>query len=346
MRQRAMIAMAIANEPRILIADEPTTALDVTIQAQIVEVMKAAQDETHAATILITHDLGLDRRARRSRRRDVRRTCRRARRRLRDLQQPEASVHGRAHELARATRCRSRVARSDPRPAPEHDLAASWLRISSAVRPLPGPRDAVEPRSLRCGLSARAASTSRRATSPRSSPRSTSSARSWRIRRERDPGADSGGACADEMTNGGDELLRVEGLVKHFPDQGRDLQAHGRTGGGRLRRRPLRPKRRDARHRRRVRVRQDDAGSDDHQADRADRRDGSSSTAAISPALKRKAMRPVRRDIQIVFQDPYASLNPRMTVRDIVGEPLRIHGLYRRQRRARAAWRSSCARSG
>ena len=59
MRQRAMIAMAIANEPRILIADEPTTALDVTIQAQIVEVMKAAQEETHAATILITHDLGL-----------------------------------------------------------------------------------------------------------------------------------------------------------------------------------------------------------------------------------------------------------------------------------------------
>ena len=59
MRQRAMIAMAIANEPRILIADEPTTALDVTIQAQIVEVLKAAQRETHAATILITHDLGL-----------------------------------------------------------------------------------------------------------------------------------------------------------------------------------------------------------------------------------------------------------------------------------------------
>jgi oligopeptide/dipeptide ABC transporter ATP-binding protein len=59
MRQRGMIAMAIANSPSILIADEPTTALDVTIQAQIIEVMKTAQQETHAATILITHDLGL-----------------------------------------------------------------------------------------------------------------------------------------------------------------------------------------------------------------------------------------------------------------------------------------------
>jgi oligopeptide/dipeptide ABC transporter ATP-binding protein len=54
-----MIAMAIANQPALLIADEPTTALDVTIQAQILEVLKKAQEETHAATILITHDLGL-----------------------------------------------------------------------------------------------------------------------------------------------------------------------------------------------------------------------------------------------------------------------------------------------
>ena len=59
MRQRAMIAMAIANDPSVLVADEPTTALDVTIQAQIIEVLKAAQRETHAATVLITHDLGL-----------------------------------------------------------------------------------------------------------------------------------------------------------------------------------------------------------------------------------------------------------------------------------------------
>jgi oligopeptide/dipeptide ABC transporter ATP-binding protein len=59
MRQRAMIAMAIANNPSVLVADEPTTALDVTIQAQIVEVLKKAREETQAAIVLITHDLGL-----------------------------------------------------------------------------------------------------------------------------------------------------------------------------------------------------------------------------------------------------------------------------------------------
>jgi oligopeptide/dipeptide ABC transporter ATP-binding protein len=59
MRQRVMIAMAIANEPKLLIADEPTTALDVTVQAQVLDVLREARDRTGAATILITHDLGL-----------------------------------------------------------------------------------------------------------------------------------------------------------------------------------------------------------------------------------------------------------------------------------------------
>ena len=59
MRQRAMIAMSLANRPDVLIADEPTTALDVTIQAQVLEVFERIQEKTNSAIILITHDLGV-----------------------------------------------------------------------------------------------------------------------------------------------------------------------------------------------------------------------------------------------------------------------------------------------
>ncbi|GAA1525201.1 peptide/nickel transport system ATP-binding protein [Microbacterium ginsengiterrae] len=59
MRQRVVIAIAMANNPKLIIADEPTTALDVTIQAQILDLIEKAQDETGAATIMITHDMGV-----------------------------------------------------------------------------------------------------------------------------------------------------------------------------------------------------------------------------------------------------------------------------------------------
>jgi oligopeptide transport system ATP-binding protein len=59
MRQRAMIAMALSCSPKLLIADEPTTALDVTIQAQIIELLKELKDKLQMSVIFITHDLGV-----------------------------------------------------------------------------------------------------------------------------------------------------------------------------------------------------------------------------------------------------------------------------------------------
>ena len=197
MRQRAMIAMAIANDPTILIADEPTTALDVTIQAQIVEVLKTAQAETHAATILITHDLGLDRGACRPRGRHVRGPGRRARRRLHDLRLPPPSLHGRPHEQPCQGRCGPGPPRADSRPATEPDHAAAGMCVSPSLCAVSRPRD-LQDRHPASFARPRKAVISPRATLPRSSHSVTRmSVPDRRAADDRDRGPDGFGACAD-----------------------------------------------------------------------------------------------------------------------------------------------------
>ena len=269
MRQRAMIAMALSNEPKLLIADEPTTALDVTVQAQILQLLARLQRELGMAVVLITHDLGVVAEV---------------------TDQIVVMYAGRIVEAA-AT---EKIFR-----APEHPY--TWGLLQSIPR-LDKPRD--EPLVPIAGLPPSLINASQRLLVPsplpvraRAAPpgRATAGAAARRSlaprrvpARKRDAQADleraarrqgsAAGARGRRARGGagmseGRALVEVRDLVKHFPlTRGIVFQKTGRRGACGRRRVLRRAARRDARHRRRDGMRQDDHGAPDHAAARADQR--------------------------------------------------------------------------
>jgi peptide/nickel transport system ATP-binding protein len=321
MRQRAMIAMALAMDPAVLLADEPTTALDVTVQAQILDLLGTLQAERGTAVVMITHDLGV--------------VAGRADRVL-------VMYAGKVAEVGSVYDIYQR-----PRHAYTFGLLSSLARLdqrrTERLRPIRG-----QPPSLirvppgcpfhpRCPFATEVCRTEVPALVPK------------------DDGPDHVAAChhsaevaAAAIEAGqdqpvvvpspsdlpvvppapaGDPLLKVDGLVKYFPitsgivfkhkvgdvraidgvsfsvAPGETLALVGESGCGksttaRAILRLLEPTHGS--------VKIDDEEITDVSAHR---------------------LRTLRREMQIVFQDPYASLNPRMTVRNILSEPFKIHGL-------------------
>jgi len=263
MRQRVMIAMALACRPKLLIADEPTTALDVTIQAQILALIKQLQDEEHMSVLFITHDMGV---------------VAEIADRVVVMYQGEAVETGSTGDI---------FAR------PEHPYTRRLLAAVPQVgamdgRDLPLRFPTVD---LKTGLTR--------------APKETK----------------------DTVMRGGEPLLRVQDLTVRFDVRSKagragrvhavenvsfDLQAGetlalvGESGCGK-----------STTGRAVLRLNEPTSGSVKLQG-----RD--------IVGLDRRAMRPLRRRMQMIFQDPFASLDPRMKVGMTIGEPLVVHGIIGR----------------
>jgi len=233
-QQRVMIAMALANEPALLIADEPTTALDVTIQAQILKLLRELQAELHMALLLITHDLGIVRQM-------AERVC--------VMNDGEIVEKGSVEQIFER---------------PEHPYTRRLLASEPKGRPEPGPADAA------------------------AIVQSTDAKVWFPIKR---------GVLRRTV----DHVKAVDGITLTVR-QGHTLGVVGESGSGKT-----------TLGRALIRLQRSEGGIVFEGRD--------------LQGLSWKALRPLRRRMQIVFQDPFGSLSPRMSVGQIVEEGLKIHRL-------------------
>ncbi|MFF4006622.1 ABC transporter ATP-binding protein [Streptomyces sp. NPDC001717] len=315
MRQRLMIALALANEPDVLLADEPTTALDATVQDQILTLLERLNREMGTALVLITHDIGV-----------VARSCRRV----------LVMYGGTVVEDGPTDRVLA-----DPRHPYTAGLLAAVPRLESPsgtrLRSIPGsPPDPAAPTggcafAPRCALAEdrcqdqgpvlTRASAGVRAACWVTGPKDV-------VIAEPPEDLPTRPTAADRAAT---PLLEVTGLRKTFPGRGRagrrdplvaldgvDLVLHpgetlgivGESGSGK-----------STLARTLVQIHEPTSG-----VVRFRGREVSGASPETSRALRRK--------VQMVFQDPFSSLNPRMTVGQIIAEPLIAHGLGDRAVRA------------
>jgi peptide/nickel transport system ATP-binding protein len=282
MKQRVMIAMALACNPRMLICDEPTTALDVTIQKQILDLIKDVQNKRRMAVLFITHSLGV----------------------VAEVTDKVAVMYrGKIVEYGRVLDIFA-----NPQHAYTKGLLACRPRLTTQAERLPTDEDFVE--ADKKGLSLDP-------TDP-----------NLEI-----PGKKRPDKRRESMADFDSQLLRIEGLKTYFPikkgvfrrtvgyvkavdDVTLNVKKVGESGCGKT-----------TLGRTILRLVEPTAGRVFY---------GDREITGMPSA----ELRGMRRKMQIIFQDPFSSLNPRMTIGAAIMEPMKVHGLQgsRREREDRAAW--------